>query len=120
MLGSPDFIAFIKDKFLSGKEPDKEMPALKELVLKVSIQDIFDEVESVFRKEKALSRNVKMYLCQKYTGEKLKDISIHFGIGESGVSQASRRVAQKIEKDKKLKRKIDKIEKKINLSGMKT
>jgi hypothetical protein len=36
------------------------------------------------------------------------------------VSQASRRVAQKIEKDKKLKRKIEKIEKKINLSRMKT
>jgi putative transposase len=67
-----------------------------------------------------LSRNVKMYLCQKYTGETLKDISIHFGIGESGVSKASRRVAQKIEKDKKLKRQIDKIEKKINLSRMKT
>jgi len=93
---------------------------LKELVPKVSMQDIFDEVESVFRKEKGLSRNVKMYLCQKYTGETLKDISIHFGIGESGVSQASRRVAQKIEKDKKLKRKLYKIEKKINLSRMKT
>ena len=118
LLGSPDFIAFIKDKFLSGKKPDKEMPALKELVPKVSMQDIFDEVKSVFRKEKGLSRNVKMYLCQKYTGEKLKDISIHFGIGESGVSQANRRVAQKIEKDKKLKKKIDKIEKKINLSRM--
>jgi hypothetical protein len=32
----------------------------------------------------------------------------------------SRRMAKKIEKDKKLKRKIDKIEKKINLSRMKT
>jgi hypothetical protein len=29
---------------------------------------------------------------------------LQFGIGESGVSQASRRVAQKIEKDKKLKK----------------
>ena len=119
LLGSPDFIAFIKDKFLSGKKPDKEIPALKDLVPKISMQDIFDEVESVFRKEKGLSRNVKMYLCQKYTGETLKDISIHFCIGESGVSQANRRVTQKIEKDKKLKRKIDKIEKKIKLSRMK-
>ena len=34
---------------------------------------------------------------------------------ESGVSQASRRVAQRIEKDKKLKKKIDKIEKKLNV-----
>jgi len=81
---------------------------------------ILDEVEYVFRKEKALARNVKMYLCQRNTGEKLKDIGIYFGIEASGISQACRRVAQKIEIDKKLKRKINTIEKKINLSRMKT
>jgi chromosomal replication initiation ATPase DnaA len=54
-----------------------------------------------------------MYLCQRYTGKKLKDIGRHFGIGESGVSQACRHVIHKIEKDKKL-------EKKIKLSRMKT
>jgi len=53
LLGSSDFIAFIKDKFLSGKKLDKELPPLKELVPKTSMQDIFDEVESVFRKERA-------------------------------------------------------------------
>ncbi len=56
-------------------------------------------------KDKVLSRNVKMYLCQRYTGKKLKEIGLHFGIGESGVSQCCRRVAQKIEKDKRLKKK---------------
>jgi len=61
-----------------------------------------------------------MFLCQKCTGEKLKDIGIHFGIGESGVSQGNRRFADKIKKDKKLKRKIVKIERKLNLSRMKT
>lgn len=120
LLGSPDFIAFIKNKFLSGKKFEQELPALKELVPKASIQDIFDEVESVFKREKALKRNVKMYLCQRYTSEKLKDIGIHFGIEASGVSQASRRVAKKMETDKKLKRKINKIEKTTNLSRMKT
>ncbi len=64
--------------------------------------------------------NVKMYLCQRYTGKKLKEIGQHFGIGESGVSQACRRVAQKIAKDKKLKKKIVRLEKQINLSRMKT
>ena len=120
LLGSPDFIAFIKDKFLSGKKLDQELPALKELVPKASIQDIFNEVESVFKGEKALARNVKMYLCQRYTGEKLRDIGIHFGIEASGVSQTCRRVAKKMETDKKLKRKINKIKKTINLSLMKT
>jgi len=120
LLGSPDFIAFIKDKFLSGKKPDKDLPALKKLINKSSPKDIFDEVESVFGKQGALGRNVKMFLCQRHTGEKLKDISTYFGIGESGVSQACRRVKDKIRNDKKLERKIVKIEKKLNSSRMKT
>ncbi len=90
------------------------------LVKKTSLQDIFEEVELVFTQDKVLARNVKMYLCQKYTGERLKDIGLHFGIGESGVSQACRRVAQKTEKDKKLKKKIARLENQINLSRMKT
>ena len=120
LLGSADFIAFIKDNFLSAKKPDKELPALKELVKKYTIQDIFEKVELAFTRDKALARNVKMYLCQRYTGKKLKDIGLHFGIGESGVSQACRRAAQKIEKDKKLKKKIVRLEKQLNLSRMKT
>jgi hypothetical protein len=120
LLGSPGFIAFIKDKFLLGKKPDKGLPALKELINKASLKDIFDEVESVFGREAGLGRNVKMFLCQRYTGEKLKDIGTYFGIGESGVSQASRRVKDKIRNDKKLERKIAKIEKKLTVSRMKT
>jgi vacuolar-type H+-ATPase subunit I/STV1 len=120
LLGSVDFIAFIKENYLSAKKPDKELPAQKELVKKTSIQDIFEEVELVFTKDKVLARNVKMYLCQRYTGKKLKEIGLHFGIGESGVSQACRRISQKIEKDKKLKKNIIRLEKQINLSRMKT
>jgi len=100
---------------LSSKKPDKELPFLKELVKKISMQDIFNEVELVFTNDKVLSRNAKMYLCQRYTGKKLKEIGFHFGIGESGVSQACRRVAHKIEKDKKLKKKIERLERLINL-----
>ncbi len=70
--------------------------------------------------QKGYQNFVKMYLCQRYSGQKLKGIGLHFGIGESGVSQACRRVAQKIEKDKKLKKKIVKLEKQIDLSRMKT
>jgi chromosomal replication initiation ATPase DnaA len=65
--------------------------------------DISDAVESVIGKDAALARSVKIFLCQRYTGEKLKDIGIHFGIGESGVSQASRRIQENIKKDKRIK-----------------
>ena len=53
MLGSSDFINFIKDKFLSGKKSDKDLPVLKELIDKASLKNIFDEVESIFGKEAA-------------------------------------------------------------------
>ncbi|MEA3416279.1 MAG: hypothetical protein U9R02_09020 [Thermodesulfobacteriota bacterium] len=54
-----------------------------------------------------------MFFCKRYTDEKLKDIGAFFGIGESGVSQVCKRVKDKIRKDKKLERKISKVEKKI-------
>jgi REP element-mobilizing transposase RayT len=109
------YTTYFRDNFLSAKKLDKELPALKEFAKKTSMREIFKEVELVFTDDKVLSRNVKMYLCQRYTGKKLKEIGLHFGIGESGVSQACRRVAHKIEKDKKLKKKIESLEKQLNL-----
>jgi len=54
-------------------------------------------------------------LCHKFSGQKLKEIGLHFGIGVSGVSQASRRVALQIKEDKKEK-KFSKIIFDLNLS----
>ena len=120
LLGNDDFISYIKETFLSDKKQDKDLPALKELAPKASMHDIFNAVDDSLGNDSKLARNVKMYLCQKYTGEKLKDIGIHFGISESGVSQAGRRVRTWMEKDKKLRCEIGKIEKGIRPSRMKT
>jgi putative transposase len=59
---------------------------------------------------------VQIYFCHRFSGQKLKDIGVQFGIGVSGVSQASRRVALRIRGDKELKKKIDKIISDLNLS----
>jgi hypothetical protein len=50
----------------------------------------------------------------------LKDIGEHFGIGESGVAQASIRMIRKMANDKKLKGRVKKIEIKLNSSRVKT
>ena len=65
ILGTPDFIALIKDRYLSGKQIDKDIPALKELSKKTSMRAIFDEVDSVFERENSLARNIKLYLSQE-------------------------------------------------------
>ena len=120
ILGSVDFIEAIKDKYLSTKKVDPNLPALKELSGKPFADEITEEVESVFGEDPALARGVKIYLCHKHTGKMLKEIGRPFDIGASGVSQTSRRIAMKISQDNKLSKKIRKIENKLNLSRMKT
>jgi len=77
--------------------------------------------DDLFRVVTALDEcPILMFLCRKCTCEKLKDIGIYFGIGESGLSQACRRFKDKIRNDKKLERKIAKIEKKLNVSRIRS
>ena len=120
ILGNDDFIKKIKDKYLSDKEADFNLPALKELSPKKTVGEIAEEVESVFGGDRGLARGVKIYLCHKHTGKKLKDIGKYFDIGGSGVSQATRRIAMKVNQDKELSEKITKIEHRLGLSKMKT
>lgn len=114
LLGRQDFIQRIKTRYLSGKNPVRDLPAMRQIGPGIVCQDIFDLVEaSEFGKDPVSSRNVKIYLCRKHTGEKLKTIGAPFGIGDSAVSQACKRLEAKMEKDKNLRKKIERIEKKL-------
>ena len=117
MLGSRDFIGFIKDKYISGRKEDKDLPALKTLEVRITMEDVEKQVDSVLEYKNRISRNIKIYLSHRHTGEKLEDIGRYFNIGSSAVCQAGRRIAEKIEQDQKLKKMIQKID--GNLSRMK-
>jgi hypothetical protein len=120
LLGRQDFINFIKQKFISRREPDKDLPALRQLVPRVTMEVVFAEVDAVFLQAPAFSRNLKIYLCLKYTGEKLKSIGNHFGISESAVSHAANRAREQIELDRKLKKRVLTIEKQLRIASFKT
>jgi putative transposase len=102
LLGRQEFIGLIKDKYLSAKKADKDLPALKALSRRSTIEDISNQVDMMIKDNSVLSRNIKLYLSQRYTGDKLDDIGRHFGIGGSGVCQAGRRIPDRIKKDKSL------------------
>ena len=74
------------------------------------------EVKSIITDNEKLSTAATIYFCHRYSGASLKEIGKIFGIGESAVSQASRRFAMRATKDSKLKRIIEKIEGAINAS----
>ncbi len=44
----------------------------------------------------------------------LKEIGAHFGISESGVSLASYRFSQVLQRDKKLRKKIEQVQNQLN------
>lgn len=113
LLGGADFISFIKKNYLSRRKPDKDLPALKQLEDRVSVKTICVEVEAAFSGQKRLARSIQIYLFQKYARRKLKDIGAHFGIRESGVCQAVRRVAERMKVDQRLKEEIETIEKRF-------
>jgi hypothetical protein len=50
-----------------------------------SIHDSCAEVELGFAAQPQLARGIEPYLCQKYTGMKLKGIGVNFEIDESAV-----------------------------------
>ncbi len=67
-----------------------------------------------------LARVLKIYLCGQHTGKKLKVIGANFGISESAVSHACRRATYRIRRNSKLRKKIEKMDKKLNQSRFKT
>ncbi len=116
VLGSADFVKEIKERFIEGKKASRDLPALKALCSKPAIEDIIKAVESAFIQQPALVKNVSLFLCHRHTASNLKQIGRHFNVGESAVSQASRRIRMKIKRDKKLKKRIKRVENMLNLS----
>jgi DNA-directed RNA polymerase specialized sigma subunit len=101
---------------LDRKKSDRDLPGLKQFNEMPNIEEITKQAVKVLGGDAALLKRVQIYLCRRFSGQNLKDIGLHFGIGVSGVSQASRRVALQMEDDKKLRKKIDKIISALNLS----
>ena len=113
LLGSQDFIQFIKDEYLFDKKPVRDLPAIRQLGPRITYQEIFDRVESEFGQDPVATRNIKLYLCRKHTGEKLRAVGAQFGIGDAAVAQACKRFKLKLEKDRKLRKKIERFEKRL-------
>ena len=109
ILGGLSFINQIREKHLDRKKSDRDLPDLKQFYEMPDPEEIIKQAAKVLSEDAALLKRVQIYLCHKFSGQKLKDIGFHFGIGVSGVSQASRRVGLQIKDDKKPKKRLVKL-----------
>ena len=109
ILGGGKFVKEIEALHLSGVLPTRDLPSLRQLRYRWSVDDIIATVEKNLNVEKSLARKVGMYLCHHYSGATLRDIGEKFGVGESAVSQGSRRMQDKLAEDEALRGEIDLI-----------
>ncbi|MBA7671366.1 Chromosomal replication initiator protein DnaA [subsurface metagenome] len=110
---------YVKENFVKIKETDKEIPATKAFTEEASMEEIFEAVDKMFS-EGRLSRDVKLYLCHRYTSVHLNKIGEQFKVSESAVSHAVSGVSKTIARDKKVRKKIDKLIKRLKHSRFKT
>ncbi|MGQ9723589.1 MAG: hypothetical protein ACUVXA_20000 [Candidatus Jordarchaeum sp.] len=101
----------IKDKYLGNREVGRDIPALRELISGSSIEEVEVKAKEVFGGDSTEWRKTVLYLCHRYSGLRLNEVGRCFVIGESALSQSSRRFQEELSKDKKLKRKIKQIKK---------
>jgi hypothetical protein len=113
ILGSGEFVAEIKEQFLKEKMPDRDLPALRRLSTRPGFDQIERAIDSALPSDEKLARQLKLFFCHRYSGRKLGEIARRFDIGLSGVTEASRRIGLKAQKDKRLGKLTKKIE--INL-----
>lgn len=118
ILGSTEFVSEIQEQHLSSKKVDRELPALRELTVRPSLDQIVLAAREAFPEGGTKAAKAAIYLCHHYSGAKLMEIGKLFKLSESGVTQASKRFGQVIEKDKKLKEMLRRIGEGLNLSNV--
>ena len=101
-MGSREFIDEIKDRFLKGTQKEREPPALKDIPNRPELEYIEHVVNSALQSDEKIARQIKLHLCHRFSGRKLREIGEWFGVSESGVTQASRRIRIKQKNDKKV------------------
>jgi REP element-mobilizing transposase RayT len=117
ILGSAEFVSEIQERHLRSRKADRDLPALRELNEKPSLHEIMKVVSEVFAENDRQAKKAGIFLCHRYSGAKLKEIGELFRLTESGVTRASKRFDEVMERDKALKKKMVEIRRKLKLSN---
>jgi putative transposase len=97
-LGGREFADETKERFLRDKQPDRELAALRDMTNRPGLDDLDQVVNLVLQTDEKLARQVKLYLCHRYCGKKLREIAARFGMSESGGESGGSKNPDKAEK----------------------
>jgi hypothetical protein len=114
ILGSPEFISWVREKMIEVEDPDiRNVPALRRLISRPSLEEIERTVKSVIGQEHPLYARFCLYVSQHHAGYALKEIGDQYGMRGTAVSQSNRRLRQSIIEHPGLRKILGKIVEKI-------
>lgn len=122
ILGGAYFIAWVQDKIKgNSKEADKrDIPALKALLPRPALQQIHRAVAEVVKDDERLIKKIGMCISQDTGGYSLGEIGEIYGMQGAAVSQSNRRFRQKIEGDRRIRKIMKEVQKKLNMLNVET
>ncbi len=114
ILGSASFLRDVVEKCDMGRARGEQFSALAAANRRPTLDTILDEVEKEWPRDPKLARKISLYLSHRLSGAPLKEIGARFGIKESAVAQASRRMACMLEADPRMADRITALEERIS------
>ncbi|OHB73758.1 MAG: hypothetical protein A2Z25_00745 [Planctomycetes bacterium RBG_16_55_9] len=124
VMGSKNFIEWVRGAFLSGKKKDREIPQLKELKPRPKVETIIEEVAKHFEvtgecfltigRKRNVERDVAIYLSRELGGLSGQALGGRFGgISGAGITMGCNRIARAMRKDRRLAKNINLLCRKI-------
>lgn len=115
LLGSEPFVQEIIATHLDGKQVERDIPAIRELSKSRKIEMIIENVRGVFG-DTSLEQKAGIYLAHRHSGARLKELGAYFGKNDSAIAQTTRRLKSQMAVDVNLKKMVDSLEEKLELS----
>jgi REP-associated tyrosine transposase len=109
VLGSPGFVESVMETHVGKREQSRDLPALRQLTIRPTLEAIITAVDTVFHADKKTARQAGMYLCHRYSGELVREVSNLFKVSESAITEAARTFPVKMEANKKLGEEIKRV-----------
>jgi hypothetical protein len=113
-LWSPEFITWAKENSIDAKNADtRNIPVMRDLIDNPSLEQTERTTESIIGRKHPFFKKICIYVSHQYGGFALKEIGTYYGMRGSAISQSSRRFKQRILEDKKLKKTMAEIARKV-------
>lgn len=96
----------------------RDLPALRLLTIRPTLEVIIAAVDVVFQSDKKMARQAGMYLCHRYSGELVREVSNLFKVSESAITEAARTFPLKMKTNKEHVVEIERVKAVLNICDL--